>query len=166
MLLLLLRYASATFSFTHLMHLTRLFVSFIWLIQQHGYVIYSNLNTITMDANVTYAATATATAAASTNDVKYLVLLLLIVQNSALNLVMRYTRASVPSDQQYLASTAVFMNECVKLVVCFGALYTMTCRRSFSRLVKLLHHEFITQWPFAVKTAVPAIIYLIQVTYT
>ncbi|KAJ8659225.1 hypothetical protein O0I10_004939 [Lichtheimia ornata] len=106
-------------------------------------------------------ATATA-AAASTNDVKYLVLLLLIVQNSALNLVMRYTRASVPSDQQYLASTAVFMNECVKLVVCFGALYTMTCRRSFSRLVKLLHHEFITQWPFAVKTAVPAIIYLIQ----
>ncbi|KAI7884849.1 nucleotide-sugar transporter [Lichtheimia hyalospora FSU 10163] len=103
-----------------------------------------------------------ARAAASTNDVKYLVLLLLIVQNSALNLVMRYTRASVPSDQQYLASTAVFMNECVKLIVCFGALYTMTCRRSLSRLVKLLHYEFITQWPFAVKTAVPAVIYLIQ----
>ena len=96
---------------------------------------------------------------------KYLSLLILVVQNSALILVMRYTRASVPEDEQYLASTAVIMSEVIKTLVCLGVLYSVPPlhRRSISRLGSFLHYELITKWREASKLAFPAILYLIQV---
>ncbi|KAI9498088.1 UDP-galactose transporter [Zychaea mexicana] len=77
---------------------------------------------------------------------------------------MRYTRASVPEDERYLASTAVIMSEVIKTLVCLGVLYGVPPphRRSASRLSTLLHHELIVKWRESSKLAFPAVLYLIQ----
>lgn len=98
--------------------------------------------------------------------IKYLSLLILVVQNSALILVMRYTRANVEEDKLYLASTAVVMSEVFKSVVCLGLLYFSfdSRKRSFARLVSLLNRELILKWRETAKLAIPATLYLIQVS--
>ncbi|KAJ2962386.1 hypothetical protein NQZ79_g2573 [Umbelopsis isabellina] len=97
--------------------------------------------------------------------IKYLSLLVLVVQNSALILVMRYTRASVPEDQLYLASTAVVMSEVMKALVCITLLYFAPApgKRTLKKLVKNLNRELILQWRETMKLAIPAGLYLIQV---
>lgn len=78
---------------------------------------------------------------------------------------MRYTRASVPEDKLYLASTAVVMSEVLKSIVCLFVLYLNfdTRKRSLSRLVSLLNRELILNWRETLKLAFPAGLYLIQV---
>jgi UDP-sugar transporter A1/2/3 len=98
--------------------------------------------------------------------IKYLSLLILVVQNSALILVMRYTRANVEQDKLYLASTAVVMSEVIKSVVCLVVLYLSVAdsrKRSLKRLVSLLNRELVLNWRESVKLAFPAVLYLIQV---
>jgi hypothetical protein len=51
------------------------------------------------------------------------VLAVLVVQNSALALVMRYSRASTTPKDRYISSTAVFMTELWKLVVSLAAVF-------------------------------------------
>ncbi|KAI8067671.1 nucleotide-sugar transporter-domain-containing protein [Gilbertella persicaria] len=96
--------------------------------------------------------------------IKYLSLLILVVQNSALILVMRYTRANVEEDKLYLASTAVVMSEVIKTLVCLVVLYFApeSRKRSFSKLTSLLNRELILNWRETSKLAIPAILYLIQ----
>ncbi|GAA5809428.1 hypothetical protein MFLAVUS_002836 [Mucor flavus] len=88
----------------------------------------------------------------------------LIFQNSALILVMRYTRADVPQDQLYLASTAVVMSEVIKSIACLALLYYSPepRRRSVKRLGTLLNRELVLNWRESVKLAFPAALYLIQ----
>lgn len=97
--------------------------------------------------------------------IKYLSLIILVVQNSALILVMRYTRADVPQDQLYLASTAVVMSEVIKSIACLALLYYSPepRRRSVKRLGTLLNRELVLNWRESVKLAFPAALYLIQV---
>ncbi|KAI8881621.1 nucleotide-sugar transporter [Backusella circina FSU 941] len=96
--------------------------------------------------------------------IKYLSLIILVVQNSALILVMRYTRASVESDKLYLASTAVVMSELFKASVCLMLLYTASGwkNRSLARTTSLLNRELILKWRETAKLAFPATLYLIQ----
>ncbi|KAI8388465.1 UDP-galactose transporter [Radiomyces spectabilis] len=77
---------------------------------------------------------------------------------------MRYTRASVPEDQRYLASTAVIMSELIKTLVCMIVLYMMPAahQRSLSRLATLLQREVVVNWRESSKLALPAFLYLIQ----
>ncbi|KAI8339696.1 nucleotide-sugar transporter-domain-containing protein [Chlamydoabsidia padenii] len=100
----------------------------------------------------------------STIPLKYLSLLVLVVQNSALILVMRYTRASVPDDQLYLASTAVVMSEVIKGLACVGLLHYSgpPHHRSLQRLTSLLYRELVSNWRETAKLAIPATLYLIQ----
>lgn len=97
--------------------------------------------------------------------IKYLSLIILVVQNSALILVMRYTRANVEEDKLYLASTAVVMSEFIKSTVCLGVLYLSPepRKRSIKRLVTLLNRELILNWRESAKLAFPAALYLVQV---
>lgn len=78
---------------------------------------------------------------------------------------MRYTRASVPEDERYLASTAVVMSEVLKTLVCLVVLYYIPLphRRSLARLYALLNRELVIKWRETAKLAFPAILYLIQV---
>ncbi|KAK4521003.1 DNA-binding transcription factor [Mucor velutinosus] len=96
--------------------------------------------------------------------IKYLSLIILVVQNSALILVMRYTRANVEEDKLYLASTAVVMSEVIKSIVCLVVLYLApeSRKRSLKRLTSLLNRELILNWRETAKLAFPAALYLIQ----
>ncbi|KAL0081837.1 UDP-galactose transporter [Phycomyces blakesleeanus] len=77
---------------------------------------------------------------------------------------MRYTRASVPEDKRYLASTAVVMSEVAKSLACMIVLYLapQPHLRSISRLFQMLNRELIVNWRESAKLAFPAILYLIQ----
>jgi UDP-sugar transporter A1/2/3 len=78
---------------------------------------------------------------------------------------MRYTRASVPTDKLYLASTAVLMSEAVKTLVCLVVVYTLlpSHERSSRKLYNFLYRELVINWRETVKLALPAILYLVQV---
>ncbi|ORX56400.1 nucleotide-sugar transporter [Hesseltinella vesiculosa] len=93
---------------------------------------------------------------------KWLSLGVLVVQNSALILIMRYTRSSVDQDHLYLASTAVVMSELVKCSVSLAVLFHSLDVHTLSRFARLLYQEMILQWHQASRLAVPAIMYLIQ----
>ncbi|KAI9273701.1 UDP-galactose transporter [Sporodiniella umbellata] len=77
---------------------------------------------------------------------------------------MRYTRANVPSDELYLASTAVVMSEILKSAACLILLYFGfdAHKRSPQRLISLLNRELIQKWRQTAKLAFPAGLYLIQ----
>lgn len=51
----------------------------------------------------------------------------LILQNSALALVMRYTRTREPSEE-YIATTAVVMAEILKVAVAFGMQFKVSVK--------------------------------------
>ncbi|KAI9361956.1 UDP-galactose transporter [Pilaira anomala] len=77
---------------------------------------------------------------------------------------MRYTRASVPADKLYLASTAVFISELLKTLVCLLVVYRLlpSQTRSIPNLITFLYCELIINWKETIKLAFPAILYLIQ----
>ncbi|KAI8375648.1 UDP-galactose transporter [Choanephora cucurbitarum] len=77
---------------------------------------------------------------------------------------MRYTRASVPEDELYLASTAVLLSEVLKSLVCLTVIYSLLPSRirSLSNLNLFLYQEFVLRWSESIKLAIPAILYLIQ----
>ncbi|KAI7898862.1 nucleotide-sugar transporter-domain-containing protein [Cokeromyces recurvatus] len=85
------------------------------------------------------------TNASSVNNVnlKQLSLFILIIQNTMLVLVMRYSRTTLPEDQpMYIASTAVFMAEIIKIITCFSVLYyqghTLTFFHKPREILKML----------------------------
>lgn len=100
-----------------------------------------------------------------TKNLKHISLITLVVQNSALILMMRYTRASVPADKLYLASTAVLMSELLKTVVCLFVVYSLlpNSKKSIPILSSFLYRELIINWKETIKLGLPAILYLIQV---
>lgn len=86
---------------------------------------------------------------------KYLSLVTLTVQNSSLNLIMAYSRQMPIGDDdlRYLASTAVLINELIKLVVC-------CCVALYSQGVKNTREEVFSQDSW--KLAIPAFLYTLQ----
>ncbi|KAJ3065534.1 hypothetical protein HDU98_011114 [Podochytrium sp. JEL0797] len=91
---------------------------------------------------------------------KYVSLLTLVVQNSMLVLIMKYSRAGVKKEDLYLASTAVLMSELVKLVACL-AIYVKEPQNAGVSVRKLFNNMFgkeAESW----KMMVPAALYVIQ----
>ncbi|KAI8083794.1 nucleotide-sugar transporter-domain-containing protein [Thamnidium elegans] len=99
-----------------------------------------------------------------TKNIKHISLITLVVQNSALILMMRYTRSSVPADKLYLASTAVLMSELLKTVVCLFVVYSLlpNSKKSIPNFSSFLYRELIINWKETIKLGLPAILYLIQ----
>jgi len=84
-------------------------------------------------------------------EVKYLVCLLLVFQNTGAVLLMRYTR-SMPGQNEFSTQTAVIMQEAVKAVACSALLFKD-------------HGTVSSAWEKpgeALKTSVPALLYLVQ----
>lgn len=95
---------------------------------------------------------------------KYISLVTLTIQNSALILIMHYSRVMPGySDKRYMASTAVLLNEVLKLAICvplnwrdqkrtLGEEYTFmrACRATFTR----------DAW----KLTIPAVLYTVSIT--
>ncbi|KAI9595953.1 nucleotide-sugar transporter-domain-containing protein [Syncephalis fuscata] len=93
--------------------------------------------------------------------IKYLSLIVLILQNSALVLMMRYSRMVRSPDQSvYIASTAVVLAEIIKLPTCLFILYKQSSSwASFQRRVK---RDILQQPKDLLLMAVPSALYAIQ----
>ena len=70
----------------------------------------------------------------ATRCLRYGSLAFLVAQDTALVLLMRYSRSHATGDM-YLASTAVCCMEVLKLCVCVGMLYAGEARGSISGLI-------------------------------
>lgn len=91
--------------------------------------------------------------------IKYAALLLLVAQMVGLVLLMRYSRTSQPKDQPlYLASTAVFIMEVMKLVICCFVIAYQSNGRLISELKT---HVFGAPIEIA-KLSVPSFLYTVQ----
>ncbi|KAG0307099.1 hypothetical protein BGZ98_001038 [Dissophora globulifera] len=94
-------------------------------------------------------------------SMKHLSLVVLLLQNSVLVLMMRFSRVSVDPDQpMYLASTAVFIAEIIKLCTCF--MIIVYRKRSLSRTITIVRQEIIGQPQEILKMLVPSGLYALQ----
>ncbi|CAO3574526.1 unnamed protein product [Mortierella alpina] len=94
-------------------------------------------------------------------SMKHLSLLVLLLQNSVLVLMMRYSRVSVDPDQpMYLASTAVFIAEIIKLCTCFLILVYKT--QSIPQTIHIIRRDILEQPQEILKMLVPSGLYALQ----
>jgi drug/metabolite transporter (DMT)-like permease len=92
--------------------------------------------------------------------IKYSALFLLVAQMVGLVLLMRHSRTSprAPDQPLYLASTAVFIMEIMKLVIClFVVVY-----QSGRDFLRDIHHHVIGSPMEIVKLCVPSLLYTVQ----
>ena len=91
--------------------------------------------------------------------IKYAALFLLVAQMVGLVLLMRYSRTAQPEDQPlYLASTAVFIMEVMKLIICCGVI----AYQSQGALLSELKTHVIRAPEEILKLSVPSFLYTIQ----
>ena len=91
-------------------------------------------------------------------NMKYISLLVLVIQNSSLVLLLRYSRTV--SGQPYITSTAVFLTEVLKIICSVSLLYYETecnCRKTAESIYDIFVRFTETLW-----VAVPAFLYTIQ----
>ena len=92
---------------------------------------------------------------------KYLSLVVLIVQNTALVLVMRYSRTVSVDGPRYLATTAVVLTELLKLTVCVIMVFN-SARWDLSKGFSVLNTEIVQKKMETLKVSVPSILYTVQ----
>jgi hypothetical protein len=94
--------------------------------------------------------------------IKYAALCLLVAQMVGLVLLMRFSRTQqIPGQPLYLASTAVFLMECMKLVICLFVIAFQAGQAGESLLAELNQH--IIHSPLEIlKLCVPSLLYTIQ----
>ena len=97
----------------------------------------------------------------ATRCLRYGSLAFLVAQDTALVLLMRYSRSHATGDM-YLASTAVCCMEVLKLLVCVGMLYAGEGRGSLSGLIGVFRREFLEKPNEVLRLAVPSFLYLLQ----
>jgi len=92
---------------------------------------------------------------------KYISLVVLVLQTTALVLILRYSRTMKTEGPRYLSSTAIVVAEVVKIVTCFGILFH-EYDFSTNRFASALHTELVDKKIEFLKVSVPAILYTIQ----
>lgn len=99
----------------------------------------------------------------SANLLKWIALVALVVQNSGLAIVMRYTflLASATHDR-YIPSTAVLNAEILKLAISAVACFVFDCQQSQEKFINMLHTEMFIHYRDFVKLFVPSILYTVQ----
>ncbi|RUP18953.1 nucleotide-sugar transporter-domain-containing protein [Jimgerdemannia flammicorona] len=93
---------------------------------------------------------------------KQLSLLVLVIQNSTLVLMMRYSRivTKSPGQPMYIASTAVFLAEVLKIVACLAVMYYQ--KRNFSRFLHVVQKEILEKPGETIKMLIPSGLYALQ----
>lgn len=99
----------------------------------------------------------------SANLLKWIALVALVVQNSGLAIVMRYTflLASATHDR-YIPSTAVLNAEILKLAISAIACFVFDCHQSQEKFINMLHTEMFVHYRDFFKLFVPSILYTVQ----
>jgi UDP-sugar transporter A1/2/3 len=96
---------------------------------------------------------------------KTVILLALVIQNSGLALLMRWSRKLVKQDinaKRYITSTAVVTSEFIKLLMSFWLYYQQDCNSNAKEMYTSLEKEFSTHWYDFVMMTIPAGLYVIQ----
>jgi UDP-sugar transporter A1/2/3 len=94
---------------------------------------------------------------------KWIALVALILQNSGLAILMRYTMIFVPIGQEhYLSSTAVLTAEVMKLLISLILCFIIDSNMSYRSFITTLHTEFIGNRGDWIKLMVPSILYTLQ----
>ena len=88
-------------------------------------------------------------------NMKYISLLVLVIQNSSLVLLLRYSRTV--SGEQYISSTAVFLTEVVKIACSIGLLHYET--ECDSKTTAESIYEIFIRFTETIWVAVPAFLY-------
>jgi|UniRef100_A0AC35GKZ3 UDP-sugar transporter A1/2/3 len=108
------------------------------------------------------AAAITPTPPSSTNNaLKWVSLIVLIVQTTALVLTLRYSRTQVTDGPKYLSSTAVVVSEIIKFITS-GIMVLYNNGWSYLRFRKELQREVFDKPAETLKVSVPAILYVVQ----
>lgn len=94
-------------------------------------------------------------------NLKYVSLVVLIAQTTALVLILRYSRTQKHEGPRYLSSTAVVMAEIVKMVTCIVVLFNNHGWR-WGAFQSEIVAEVIQKRSETLKVAVPAVLYVIQ----
>lgn len=93
-------------------------------------------------------------------NMKYISLIVLVAQNAALVLTMRYSRM-VTDGKMYLASTAVVLTELLKFTISLSVIFYNN-NFDVEKTVKLLGLEIVVKGYETVKVSVPSVLYTIQ----
>lgn len=93
-------------------------------------------------------------------NMKYISLIVLVAQNAALVLTMRYSRM-VTDGKMYLASTAVVLTELLKFTISLSIIFYNN-NFDVEKTVKLLGLEIVVKGYETVKVSVPSVLYTIQ----
>lgn len=93
------------------------------------------------------------------NNLKFLSLFTLTVQNAVLGLSMRYARTR--SGPMFLSSSAVLMSEVVKLLTCLIVVFIEE-GRSFKRFKAAINNTIVRQPLDTLKICVPSFVYIVQ----
>ncbi|KAI6242839.1 putative UDP-galactose translocator [Aphelenchoides fujianensis] len=101
-------------------------------------------------------------AASSTNTkLKYYSLVLLVVQSTALVLILRYSRTQDVGGPKYVSSTAIVFSEVFKLVICIGCLLWENSWK-WSGLQREIDTNILQKPADTLKVGIPALLYVIQ----
>lgn len=93
---------------------------------------------------------------------KYASLMVLVIQNTALVMTLRYSRvASTEGKPLYIVSTAVVMTELTKLIFSLCA-YFYTHNYNIYKTLDSLYDEIVDKLNDTLKLSVPAVLYTIQ----
>lgn len=93
-------------------------------------------------------------------NIKYISLLILVGQNAALVLTVRYSRM-VSGDRMYLASTAVVLTELLKFIISTSMIF-YNSNFDFVQTRELLYFEIIEKGYDTLKVSVPSLLYTVQ----
>jgi solute carrier family 35 (UDP-sugar transporter), member A1/2/3 len=94
---------------------------------------------------------------------KWIALVALILQNSGLAILMRYTMVSTQvGTDRYLSSTAVLTAEILKLSISVVLCFIVDCNMSYKMFISSLYSEFIGNRSDWIKLMVPSILYTLQ----
>lgn len=95
-------------------------------------------------------------------DLKWIALIALVIQNSGLALMMRYTMLASTPETRYLASTAVLLSEVLKFFISVSCCFLFDASRSWTQFKSILYEELIVDKYIWVKLAIPSVLYTLQ----
>ena len=99
--------------------------------------------------------------AVSGSVLKYASLIVLVIQNTALVLTLRYSRKGTEGQPMYIVSTAVVMTEATKFFISLS-IFFYNNEMDIVKTLSVLKEEIIEKFSDTIKLSVPAILYTIQ----
>ena len=95
-------------------------------------------------------------------DIKWIALIALVVQNSGLAIMMRFTFLYGSKESRYAPSTAVLLAEVLKFIISVTACFVIDSSSSYSTFLNLLRNELGGSRGDWMKLTVPSLLYTLQ----